>query len=537
MFYRKYRPQKFSEISKPNDVAEALMAQLKSDKTAHAYLFTGSRGTGKTTTARIFAKALNCKHIDKSGDPCDDCETCTAIKNGNFLDLIEIDAASNRGIDDIRELKDKIKLAPAIGKKKVYIIDEVHMLTSEAFNALLKTLEEPPKHSIFILCTTELHKVPETIKSRCQVFKFKRATISQLVTRLGDISEKEGVQIAKDDLKKIAKAAAGGFRDADTLLQQVVDGNLPIDALFVSNSTEIYFNFVEMLITNDIRSAIRQLNKIYDDGADLYVWTSDLLKYLRDLLLISSGVGDSMVDQDEDLLSNMQKQAADLGTPNILILVEVFSKANNQIKSSVITQLPLEVAVLEFCAPVQNYELKKEDPPKSPKPTTNPPTGSTPQPRQVPPAQKPTRRVDSEPQEELTRTSDPTGTVELKVVEEKWEGVLKEALKKNGSIQALLKSSKPLKTEAGYIILEVSYSFHKERLENPKNRKIVEGVLKEVLNLDISIKCVVCEERPNKRGKETGVLTDYNVTNPMSLNDPALKDSLLKVFDGGLPML
>jgi len=160
MFYRTYRPQKFSEISKPNEIAETLQTQLRAGKTAQAYLFTGSRGTGKTTTARILAKALNCKKLDKNGDPCDACESCLAIKEGNYLDLIEIDAASNRGIDDIRDLKDKVKLAPALGKRKIYIIDEVHMLTNEAFNALLKTLEEPPKHATFILCTTELHKVP-----------------------------------------------------------------------------------------------------------------------------------------------------------------------------------------------------------------------------------------------------------------------------------------------------------------------------------------------------------------------------------------
>ena len=190
MFYRKYRPQKFSEISKPNDAAAALSNQITSNKTGHAYLFIGPRGTGKTTTARIFTKALNCKHLSKEGDPCDKCDSCKAITEGRFLDLIEIDAASNRGIDDIRELKDKINLTPVSAKYKVYVVDEVHMLTMEAFNALLKTLEEPPRHAVFILCTTESHKVPDTIKSRCQVFKFKRASIKQLVERLKEAKDK-----------------------------------------------------------------------------------------------------------------------------------------------------------------------------------------------------------------------------------------------------------------------------------------------------------------------------------------------------------
>ncbi|HSX39613.1 MAG TPA: DNA polymerase III subunit gamma/tau, partial [Candidatus Saccharimonadales bacterium] len=171
MFYTKYRPQIFTEISQPNAAADALMNEVATNKLSHAYLFIGPRGTGKTTTARILAKAANCTDLQKNGDPCNKCPNCKAIQNGNFMDLIEIDAASNRGIDDIRDLKDKIKLAPSTGSKKVYIIDEVHMLTTEAFNALLKTLEEPPKNVVFVLCTTEAHKVPDTIKSRCQVFK------------------------------------------------------------------------------------------------------------------------------------------------------------------------------------------------------------------------------------------------------------------------------------------------------------------------------------------------------------------------------
>ena len=247
MFYTKYRPQIFSQISKPNDVAEALANQIKSGKTGHAYLFVGPRGTGKTTAARILAKALNCENISKSGDPCDECKVCSSIKLGSFMDLIEIDAASNRGIDDIRELKDKIKLAPSSGGKKIYIVDEVHMLTTEAFNALLKTLEEPPAHAVFVLCTTEDHKIPETIKSRCQIFKFKRATTNQIVEKLKHICKKENVKMKDEDLLKIANASAGGFRDAENLLQQIIEGELDVDSFVGVSSKQIYIDFVKSI--------------------------------------------------------------------------------------------------------------------------------------------------------------------------------------------------------------------------------------------------------------------------------------------------
>ena len=231
MYYTKYRPQKFSDISRTNDVADVIANQIKSGKTAHAYLMVGPRGTGKTTLARVLAKSLNCTDLKKNGDPCDKCSNCVSIRNGSFIDLIEIDAASNRGIDDIRDLKDKIRLAPTMGSNKVYIIDEVHMLTTEAFNALLKTLEEPPKKTTFILCTTEEHKVPATIKSRCQIFKLKRPTIKQIVSVLKDISKEENIDITDEDLSKIAEASMGDYRGACVLLEQVHDGDINVNAL------------------------------------------------------------------------------------------------------------------------------------------------------------------------------------------------------------------------------------------------------------------------------------------------------------------
>ena len=278
MFYTKYRPQKFSEISKPNEAADALVSQLLKSKTAHAYLFVGSRGTGKTTTARILAKALNCHKLAKNGDPCDKCESCEAIRKGTFLDLIEIDAASNRGIDDIRELKNKIRLAPSVGDNKIYIIDEVHMLTNEAFNALLKTLEEPPAKTTFILCTTEFNKVPETIRSRCQVYKFKRATLDQIITKLKSISQSEKIKISEEELRKLAKASQGGFRDAETLLEQVSEGDMGVDTVLNISSKDKYLDMVDFLLAGDTSSALSMVDSVFSEGVDIYYWMGELIR-------------------------------------------------------------------------------------------------------------------------------------------------------------------------------------------------------------------------------------------------------------------
>ncbi len=511
MFYTKYRPQKFTEISSPNQVAEALMTQVKSGKVEHAYLFVGSRGTGKTTTARILAKAVNCLAVKKNGDPCNECAVCKAVQVGSFLDLIEIDAASNRGIDDIRELKDRIKLAPSFGKKKVYIIDEVHMLTTEAFNALLKTLEEPPKHTMFILCTTEIHKVPDTIKSRCQVFKFKRATITQLVEKLDEITKKEGAQLSKDELKKVAQAAFGGFRDAETLLQQVIEGNVDVNSLSGISSRESLADFVDALLENNAAYAIKQVNKVVDEGIDLYVWTGELLKYLRDLVLIKSNAHTELVDLTEETFSTMEKQAKALDGSVLVNQIEQFIKAQNLLKTSFIPQLPLELAIVALC----QGEPTSQPKPKSPEPVK-------PKPKEKEAELKMEKKVIK---------------IDFSKIEQNWSDVLTKLLAINNSILALLKSGKAVDIDGNIIILEVFYAFHKERLEHPKNRKVIESVLSEVFGEKLSIKCRISEHRPKKLSpKETGELTDYNITLPSASTVGTTAGNVLDIFDGGLPL-
>lgn len=502
------------------------MNQVKTGKTAHAYLFVGPRGTGKTTTARILAKAFNCKDLKSNGDPCDKCENCVSIKTGNFLDLIEIDAASNRGIDDIRDLKDRIRLAPSVGSRKVYIIDEVHMLTNEAFNALLKTLEEPPVHVSFILCTTELHKVPDTIKSRCQVYKFKRATVAQLVEKLSNITKEEKAKVSKEDLKNIAQASLGGFRDAETLLQQVVEGNLDAETLLNIGSRDSYANFIDLLIERRTNESIKLVNKIYDDGVDLYVWAGELIKYLRDLLFISARAEEGLVDTSEDVYEKMKKQAFEYEVRDLVRILESIMKAQNMIKSSFITQLPLELCVVEVCGGNNsNSESVPENKPIKPVLDTKTKDDKASQPKvdDIDEARDEKTEVEVETIEEAI--------LEFNVVEDKWPEILKKMSTINSSVQALLKSGRPVSVEGRYLVLEVMYSFHKERLESKKNRELVEELLKEELGCPARLQCRVCKTGPKKDSRETGNLTDLNVIAPT-----VTPDNALDLFDGSLPL-
>ncbi len=544
MFYTKYRPQTFSEISRPNEAADALAKQVANGKTVHAYLFVGPRGTGKTSTARILAKALNCLKPGKNGDPCDECSICIAIKKGSFMDLIEIDAASNRGIDDIRELKNRVKLAPTTGKTKVYIIDEVHMLTTEAFNALLKTLEEPPKNTVFILCTTELHKVPDTIKSRCQVFKFKRATIKQITTKLEKIVADEGLSIEKSDLESIARASMGGFRDAETMLEQIAEGEVTVASLLNVSSREKYIEFNQTIMEHDAPTALRMINKVFDEGADVYVWIGEYVKHLRDLLLIKSGGSAELLEVPDELLTQVKKQAQDTDTNWLVTTLELFIEAQTKIKNSFIPQLPVEIAVVKACSPelfdakAKPSGSKNPDPAlNKPRPTDKPVKNVTAQavPSVIPESEANVVEIEPDAEVEtleLEEDGDDDLAIQLELghIESGWQQVVQRMANINRSIVTLLKVGKPVAMEGKFLVLEVSYLFHKERLEASHNRVVVESVLKDIFNADLKIKCVVSAERPKPlRPQESGVLTDFNVIVPS-------KEAVLDMLDGGLPL-
>ena len=332
--YRKYRPQSFANLVGQDHIRTTLMNALKGGKVNHAYLFTGPRGTGKTSTARLVAKAINCLDL-KDAEPCEACDICRDITDGRLIDLIEIDAASNRGIDEIRDLREKINFSPTRARSKVYIIDEVHMLTKEAFNALLKTLEEPPAHVYFILATTEVHKIPETILSRCQRFDFKRIELGTLVARLGWIAEQEKIEAEPEGLDAIARVAQGGLRDAIGLLEQLsVDGKLTFDhvreVLGITGkvSLEKLYGFLQ---AGDVQSAIAEISGLYSEGYDLSQFTKDFLELLRQKMLAHVQEGNN-------------KEVS-----RILTWIEHFQQAHESAKYATIPQLPLEVAVVQSC--------------------------------------------------------------------------------------------------------------------------------------------------------------------------------------------
>lgn len=345
VFYRKYRPQKISELDNQL-VREKLSAILSGKTTPHAFLFTGPKGLGKTSTARILAKGVNCeKKNRKSGsEPCNSCSQCISITQGNNLDVLEIDAASNRGIDEIRDLRDKINLAPSGGSKKVYIIDEVHMLTTEAFNALLKMLEEPPDHAIFVLCTTDPHKVPPTIQSRCFPIAFTKAVKVELVRSLTRIIKEEKIHIDNDGLSEIAKVSDGSFRDAVKLLELAVltSGRKKITKDVISTLSGRSMGtieFMEFLLEKDAKGALIWIGDSVNKGLNIKLWLEDLIISLHDSLLSRYGIENN---ETTDAVEGFTKD-------ELKNLIALFTRAHGELKTSVIAQLPVELVVIEYC--------------------------------------------------------------------------------------------------------------------------------------------------------------------------------------------
>ena len=358
VIYRKYRPKVFKEIVGQEHVVQTLTNSISSGIISHAYLFSGPRGTGKTTIARLLAKALNCEDR-KSAEPCNKCLSCTEINKSKSLDLIEIDAASNRGIDDIRELREGIRFAPVRSKYKVFIIDEAHQLTKEAANALLKTLEEPPAHAIFILATTETHKMIPTIISRCQKFDFRPLTIPEITKKLERIAKQEKVEIEKPAMELIALNARGAVRDAEGLFDQIIsfsETNKKIKAEDIKSLLGIVevntiSEFVGYLIGKETNKAINSLNDFFSKGGDYQEFTKALINYLRQALLlkINPDLNNPLISGlTEEETKKLKKQTADLSESELHRIVTIFMEAANKMRFSSIPQLPLELAVVEI---------------------------------------------------------------------------------------------------------------------------------------------------------------------------------------------
>ena len=524
--YRRWRSRTFEEVLGQEHVTRTLRNALLGGRVAHAYLFAGPRGTGKTTMARLLAKAVNCLS-EEDEKPCNQCSICQAINEGRLLDLIEIDAASNRGIDEIRDLREKVGFRPNEAQYKVYVIDEVHMLTNEAFNALLKTLEEPPPHVIFVLATTEPHKIPATILSRCQRFDFRRASLEDLRRKLNRICESEGIAIEAAALELIARSAAGSFRDAESLLDQLAsygDDEITlaqVQAVLGTVSSQAIGKLVGYLVKRDVASGLDLINQMVGDGVDPRQFNRELVEYLRGLLLIKAGNGASLLNVTAEVLADMENQARQLSTKALLRTVRLFNQASLDLKASLQPQLPLELAFIEATLdPAQQIGATvpcRENPVTERGPiseaqqeagqevTAAPPPSATSSTvlrgGQAVEGGKTTQAVDmgtsSQPPatEEIPtgmeKEAPPASGVTLQKVRLNWARILAEIRPHNRSAEALLRAGHAEAVEGNIVVLGFPYAFHKERLEEPKCQALVEQVFSRVLGSPCRIKCIL----------------------------------------------
>lgn len=494
VFYRKYRSQTIDELDNAT-VRKTLPSVLKGGNPPHAFLFTGPKGLGKTSTARIIAKALNCTGRDRKNDiePCNVCEQCVSITNGTNMDILEIDAASNRGIDEIRDLKEKIRLAPLTARKKVYIIDEVHMLTTEAFNALLKTLEEPPDHAVFILCTTEPHKIPSTILSRCFHISFTLATEDELVRAFERVAKGEKLSIDKEALFIIARLAEGGFRDGVKILEELAlrANGEKISKEFVEKNYHVQsisghlHNFIVALVTRDAKKGLLTLQQISGSGIDIKYFLQALIESLHEHLLSLSGVEGKA--QNNDLTQ--------FSVEEIMFLLELLSKAYTDMKYAVIPQLPLELVLLEFCnierekggkAPVSSPSLQKE----TVSLTSLRQKVGTLKKIQALYGEKPAEKK-GEKQDIAVDTLDlmkaSPGEITHEWMELFWKNIISEMKTHNHTVAGVLRGCSIKSYDKKRLVIETTFKFHKERIDDIKTRDALARVCKMLTGNDVEI--------------------------------------------------
>jgi DNA polymerase-3 subunit gamma/tau len=486
VFYRKWRPQTFGEVAGQEQVTQTLSNALNTGRVSHAYLFYGPRGTGKTSTGRILAKAVNCLSTGK-GEPCNSCEMCRAITEGRALDVIEIDAASNRGIDEIRDLREKVNYAPNQARHKVYIVDEVHMLTKEAANALLKTLEEPPPYVIFILATTEVHKVPATILSRCQRFDFRRISQADVVSTLAHICRAEGINIEPEGLRLIARSATGSLRDAENLLEQLTTyyGTKielrQIQAILGITGDQRAKELVRHIVDNDVSAGVLMINSVNSDGLDLHQFNREVVEYLRQLLLVKTG-SEEAVDLTTEDIAELKVLAAQTSLAQISKAIKLFSQLEFSFDNY--STLPLELALVDCAQPPIE---ERESPP-----IIQPKEVSLPKPKLVKPV--PMSEPKAPPKTEAIPTTPPELHNEIERLRLNWRQVFEQApedVKRTPAI-AILRSAgvKPLIIEGDTVVLAFRYPIHKEKMETPENQQVAEKIISNFLGHSCRVRCI-----------------------------------------------
>ena len=494
--YRKWRPRQFQDVIGQEHVTRTMQRALISGRVGHAYLFCGPRGTGKTTSARLLAKAVNCLHEDPAQRPCDRCSICLAINDGRFLDLIEIDAASNTGVDDIRDLRDKINFSPSEGRYKVYIIDEVHMLSTAAFNALLKTLEEPPAHAIFILATTEEHKVLATIKSRCQQYNFRLLSLPEIEGRLLWLVEKEGLQIEREAIRLIASEGAGSLRDAESLLDQLIIS--PDDLITLQRvqqvlgtaSARVVGELVDAWLSADSALGLQIIHSALSTGVDSRQFCRQIVAYLRQLLLLKIGGEQIVFDLPVEQKGMMNKQAHRAAHKMLIDAIRRFSESALVGGNHWQPQLPLELAFIESLPESALPDLTYQLPPSVAPVAAVPAPILTPKEEKV--IEEPIKKADSA---ESLSPLPPIIPPKIEVIQAAWGTLLAQLKQQDRNLPALLSSAQPLAMEGTNFILGFKYPVIKEKFDHtPNAHQLVIQTLSKIVYVQLQLRTVLIGE-------------------------------------------
>lgn len=514
--YRKYRPQLFADIHDQIHIVKTITNEIISGKIAHAYLFTGPRGVGKTTIARLLAKAINCKNRKEGAfEPCNECSSCTEISLSRNIDVIEIDAASHTGVDNVREnIIENAQFKPTQSAFKIFIIDEVHMLSSSAFNALLKTIEEPPAHVVFILATTELQKLPATIISRCQRFAFKKITREAMLDKLQKICKDENVKVEKSVLEKIISKSEGGMRDAESLLGQILSSNLKeiteqdIASFLPSSDFNSVISFLDLIVAGNAQKAIEQINNLVTNGLNLDQFILDLIEILRASLIAKTGYDvKEILNTEKETLQKIKDLSQNISSPKIIEMIDSILIRKREIKQSPIPQLPLELFAVQF-SDTQPLSFRPNEVcggiPSTPK---NPPANEE---KKTPEAEKPSEK----PQKtetftstiktaisNLTHNQAPKSTLED--VQIKWTQFVGTITPTLPSLTFILKMCELERIDEQGLHLKLQFKIHLDKIEESKNKKILEDSLEKIIGERIKINSrVVSAEEPAKNDVE-----------------------------------
>ena len=536
--YRKWRSQTFDEVVGQEHVTTTLLNALREERVAHAYLFAGPRGTGKTSTARILAKALNC--TNEESQPCNQCDHCTAINEGRMLDLIEIDAASNNSVDDVRELREKVGFQPSESRYKVYIIDEVHMLSASAFNALLKTLEEPPPYARFVLATTEPHRIPATVLSRCQRFDFRRIPVTEIADHLTHIAAEEGFEVQEAAIFAIARSAQGCMRDAVSLLDQMTsygaaataDDSQAISLEHVqqvlgSVASETVAAFVDALAAKKVSTGLELIHDLLLQGGSLNEFAAQVIEHLRGVMLLQM-VGDSALLEDSapDTLQTMQKQANEIANADTLWAIKRFSQAMTELKGGFQPQLPLELALVELIEGVQQQVAAP-----APAQTVTQPASPAPPQRDrttTQPAARPSKSPVLEDQ-----SSTPLDAEAMQRLRGRWDEFMNTVRDRCGpKQQASLRSIRDLAIGGDAVAIAFgNNSFTQGVISEAKTKDAISGILAEILGQQVTLICQSGEKAtiPSTLGQ---AVEEPQASGPDPLLEYAVSELGAKVSEG-----